>query len=610
MPLPKRFCVLAALPVVLPFLAGCAGFAPQPGPGPTPSSTQAVPLTQPVLLLGDTQEHEATGYPLLQNDSAVDAYVEVAQRPPEQPLFGRWVLEQALRQGTAMPYIHLGDVMDLSCQSEARRIVQLLVRSPQPGAVLPGNHDGLMFGIYGYRLLEASIDPDAQRWQRACRRPGASDELQALDKRGFLRLYLRAQADGHLKGLDVPELAERGEQRLQWTNPDPKAFVSAMRMRLADTPFDKSFGNATFLTQRLLLPAAPGAPLGVVVIGLDTNQAGPVSTFWDVVSGKSPGSMGHVRDDQLADVQPWLDEARRAGQIVVFAGHHNWRSLSLASRLRLRAVMERLDHPLLYLSAHTHRGFWAEHRELARRPVLELNTSSLSDWPVAMRQLSLAWDASARRLFVRGALMPLRPDGQSAQSDAELLAAWEAQTCSITGLPMSRLRSEDLALVREQRERRGGLFDWAVAALSPLCERCQSPLFEHAQSYQDEMLSALLQLDDDLGVDAAVLRTLPSPPQCQGQAWTACARRLRSTVAEGFEAQTALFRDKADLVRRLSDALEDLDGSRATAYMACRAVQAAQLDFELTPDERNSHRGEAKRRAEQFFRIEASVGMD
>jgi hypothetical protein len=44
--------------------------------------------------------------------------------------------------------------------------------------------------------------------------------------------------------------------------------------------------------------------------------------------------------------------------------------------------------------------------------------------------------------------------------------------------------------------------------------------------------------------------------------------------------------------------------------MTCRAVLAAKVDFDATPDDNNSNRGEAKRKAEQFFRIEASIGMD
>jgi hypothetical protein len=50
----------------------------------------------------------------------VDAFVEVTHRPPEQPLFGRRIVEWALQQHPGEPYIHLGDVLDLSCRVEGR----------------------------------------------------------------------------------------------------------------------------------------------------------------------------------------------------------------------------------------------------------------------------------------------------------------------------------------------------------------------------------------------------------------------------------------------------------------------------------------------------------
>ncbi|MFY7950463.1 MAG: hypothetical protein ACOVRP_14710, partial [Gemmatimonas sp.] len=134
-------------------LAGCASFKPQPPPDQDPGGNY-VTLTTPFIAIGDTQEHEATGYPLHENDSAVDTYVEVAQRPPEQPLFGRRLLQHALHSTPNAPFLHLGDVMDLSCRSEAERITRILSAPGQFGAVLPGNHDGLMLGIYAYRLAE------------------------------------------------------------------------------------------------------------------------------------------------------------------------------------------------------------------------------------------------------------------------------------------------------------------------------------------------------------------------------------------------------------------------------------------------------------------------
>ena len=48
----------------------------------------------------------------------------------------------------------------------------------------------------------------------------------------------------------------------------------------------------------------------------------------------------------------------------------------------------------------------------------------------------------------------------------------------------------------------------------------------------------------------------------------------------------------------------------AVAQGQAAAVVAAKIDFDATDENRTDNRGEDKRRAEQFFRIEASVGMD
>ena len=242
-------------------LVGCAGFQPQAGPPPEPASTARYQtLTTPIVAVGDTQEHESTGYPLHDNDSAVDAIIEVAQRPPEQPLFGRRVLEWALEQHAAEPFIHLGDVMDLSCRSEAQRMARIFANAGRPGAVLPGNHDGLMFGIYGYDVLAAALDGDARHWNRACRRGAAPDDArhkstnEALSKRDFIALYLEQQArlHGTAPGLVPPP---SGAHRLRWRHPRPDAFVSAIEANLLGNHLYAD----SFVAQRLVLPAAPGA---------------------------------------------------------------------------------------------------------------------------------------------------------------------------------------------------------------------------------------------------------------------------------------------------------------------------------------------------------------
>ncbi|MCM8596282.1 hypothetical protein [Accumulibacter sp.] len=608
--------IRAAVPRCLPLLtlasalllAGCAGFEPQPGPGPEQAAAYRA-LTTPIIAVGDTQEHESTGYPLHDNDSAVDAYVEVTQRPPEQTLFGRRLLEWALASHPEEPFIHLGDVMDLSCRSEAQRISRIFQSSMSPGAILPGNHDGLMFGIFAHNLFDPA-EPAARRWNRICRR-GAGvgqgafrTENEALSKRDFIAAYLTDQlSTPHPKpGLDAPPT--RGAHLVEWRNPDPDAFLSAARGELIDGPFHAD----SFLTQRLVLPRAVEATRRTIVIALDTNQTGALVGVWDTLMGRSPGSMGHLHPDQVVAVESWVDEAIAAGDIVIFAGHHNWRALGLPSRLMLRNLMARLEHPLVYLSAHTHRGFWAVHRALASRPILELNVSSLSDWPIAYRRISFAYDEEQRRLLVRGDLLPQgdRPDA----SDADLLAAWREQACGAAQVPIERLADEDRRLVRIQKSSRGSLMEWLLAALGPVCETCEEPLYQHAQAYLDEIFEVILELDADLGRDAHKLHTLKLPSWCGERDYAACIRDLIAEKPTGFTAHVTLFQRKAALAALLNEHLDDLSSHRARAYMTCRAVLSAKDDFDATPEDRNTDRGEQKRRAEQFFRSEASVGMD
>jgi hypothetical protein len=591
------------------WLTGCASFTPQPGPGTDPQGNYR-PLTLPFVALGDTQEHLSTGYPMHDNDSAVDAYVEVAQRPPEQTLFGRRVMEWVLHSNSDMPFLHLGDVMDLSCRIEAHRMTRVFRHATQPGVILPGNHDGLMFGIYAFNLYDAALDSEAAKWNRACLRGAEVADTkhkstrEAFSKRDFIAQYISEHANSNptKAGLNAPP--EAGVHEVSWHDPNPDAYLSGIEAKLLD-----GIGYAnSYLAQRVKLPRAPGANRDVIIIGMDTNQAGPLVSTWDTIMGRSPGSMGHIHPDQIKATEKWVDEAISKGDIVVFAGHHNWRSLGLPTRVQLRTLMNRLKHPLVYLSAHTHRGFWAEHRTLAHRPLLEMNVSSLSDWPVAYRRIRFDYDEAANRLRVRADLMP---EGDvPTQSYTDLLNAWQKQTCLASGVVIDKIGREDLELVKRQRDSRGSLVEWLLQYFSPWCEACDETLYRHAQSYQDELLLALIEVSNDLGSESHQLHTLKLPAWCKEQDYTVCAKSLMAGKPESYQQNVELFRRKAALVSLLNDHLDELDAPHAKAYMTCRAVTAARIDYDMTPDDKKNNRDEEKRRLEQFFRIEASVGME
>jgi hypothetical protein len=605
-PIPRAGALVAVLLSLA--LTACAQFI-HPKPPPADPAGTFVPLTRPIVAVGDTQEHEPAGFPLHDNDGAVDAYVEVAQRPPGQPLFGRRILEWALVGHPDEPVLHLGDVLDMSCKSEMGRIGAIFATARQPAAILPGNHDGLMFGIFNHPVVGKVLEGSGHAWYRACAHGatggagGVSPRETAVDKREFIAEYLTLLASGPhtLGGLAAPPAS--GDARISWRSGEPEAFLEALEARLLD---EDAYANS-YIAQKLRLPAAPGAPRRVVVIGLDTNQVDVFVGTLDALRAVSPGDIGHVRSDQLKAIAPWLEEARRAGDLVVFAGHHSWNRLSFGSQARIAAVMATLDHPLVYVSAHTHTGYWASHR-IGSRSVLELNVSSLSDWPVSYRRIAFALDEQANRLKVTAEIMPNL--GTAPADDAELLSAWEAKVCAESGYSASRIEDEVLLIVRSQKQSRGSLFDWLYEGLGDWCRPCLQRLYESGMRYQDAMLDAIDQFYRDFDAVSPQVRALKTTPWCGQLPVPACIEALRAQKPADLAATIDLFREKARLVDSVNRQFDELTDPRVRAYMTCRAVASAKIDYDLTPEDKRGGRGESKRRGLDYFRIEATVGMD
>ena len=598
--------------LALLLVAGCASISLSTPPPPD-SPGSYVALTRPVIVLGDTQEHESTGFPLHDNDGAVDEYVEVAQRPPEQPLFGRRVLEWALLSHPEDPVIHMGDLLDVSCESELDRMRKVFQAARQPHVILPGNHDGLLFGIFNYDVFGNLFSGKTSDWDRACRRGraevGEVGEVveprsgAALTKRGYIVAYLNYLAGGPHSRLASLPMPQSAVATYSWRNADPEGFIEAIEAKILS---DRSFARS-FVAQKLRLPPAPGATRRVTVIAIDTNQITEFISSLDTIRGISPGHFGHVLADQIEAVSPWVAQARQAGDIVVFAGHHNWDQLSIGAKERLGALMLGVDNPLVYISAHTHRGYWASHR-IVTRSLLELNVNSLSDWPISYRRVSFAWDETANRLKVTAEIMPNL--GSPPREDEDLLLAWKAQACARAGLSTYAIEAQEEAVVAQQRESRGTLLDWLYQGLGESCPSCLQSLYESGGRYQDALLETIHELYQDVGSEIPALHTVRRPARCEGRSVPACMAMLRATRPTDLDGTIALVRAKSAFVDTVNGELDLLQAPQLRAYMTCRAVLAAKIDHDLTPGGRRAGTDEAARRAQHFFRIEATVGME
>ena len=243
-------------------VAGCATIS-VPTPPPPDAPGRFVALTRPVILLGDTQEHESTGFPLHDNDGAVDEYVEVAQRPPEQPLFGRRVLEWALLSHPDEPVIHMGDLLDVSCESELDRMRKVF-KVGKAAARDPSRQSRrtAVRHLQLRRLRQSLQRPDERLGSclptRSCRGGrGRSSRAAgpALTKRGYIVAYLDylggRPAFARSRPADAPVPAKR---RIPGATPIRDGFIEAIEAKVLG---DRNFARS-FVAQKLRLPAGGG----------------------------------------------------------------------------------------------------------------------------------------------------------------------------------------------------------------------------------------------------------------------------------------------------------------------------------------------------------------
>jgi hypothetical protein len=269
--------------------------------------------------------------------------------------------------------------------------------------------------------------------------------------------------------------------------------------------------------------------------------------------------------------------------------------------------MKRVDHPLVYLSAHTHEGWWAMHR-LGNRSLLELNVSSLSDWPIAYRRISFAYETSANRIKVAADLMPMLDSPP--QSDREIRNAWVRQACAEVDVPVETISRRDQTIVKAQRESRGTLFDWVFESFEGVSDAARMTLYEHAHHYQDGLLDVIIGTYADLEGRLPEMVEVVVPSFCEAGAVKACAVALKSQPRGNLAASIESYRKKAIFANTVGEQLDDIQDPNAKAYMTCRAAIAAKDDFDMTPEDKRPGGTEERRRNRDFFRVEATVGME
>jgi len=131
-------------------------------------------LTTPIMLLGDTQEHEDFGEPTFSGTKWVDTYItDVTRRTAQANLNEIEILKAILKNNQEKPVIHMGDFLDVSCHDEFTRAINVLSQHDK-WIVMLGNHDGYYVGNF----LKQNI---SGRWAKQCDSGRFYEDLKLRD---------------------------------------------------------------------------------------------------------------------------------------------------------------------------------------------------------------------------------------------------------------------------------------------------------------------------------------------------------------------------------------------------------------------------------------------
>lgn len=642
-------------------LAGCASQPTERNP-----DTSRWRASGSFLLVGDTQEHEIGGLPSTLAGGVADSLNEVTIRQPFHGVFGRKLLEFLGQQHRDLPLVHLGDLLDLSCQSEFARMEESLRAVGGPLAIAPGNHDGLLNGIFNLNARRRQWGIGPVTWRLRCAGP---DELPngpqsvrndsgnfidehrdyqkdvknddfwsafRLTKDSYIRRYIslleKREGFSHTSSAcpEDPFCSRVGWDIRDRGQPGPVVGEGVVHGSAFTTKHDDTEGRAlppftrSWLVQKFVLPSASAGGASTALILIDTTNPASRATTCDPAAAtrsqprstttgsddlpeeecftttlsaldrRNPGFMGYVSADQRLAISRMLQESNE--EVIVIAGHHDWKHIWPGDREAIARSVHDLGRPIVYLSAHTHTGFWMDHMTSFGAPVLELNVSSLADWPLASRVVRFKRSLDGKNIAVEAGVSPQVKDDAIGNKGA-LLQAWERASCAAAmkqvhpTTSFEMLSNDVRSLVVSHRRGRASFMDTlkvgsvTVLSIAGLVEKSSSETWTRAM-YVDAI--------NDLrhALRAASLAAHANPDFAQAlfdsndQLRTGCgAASLGDCVdqqlkeAEKLKQTRKVFDAMFLTYRPVSIAISKVHEPKRVSYMACLAAIGAHEDW-------------------------------
>lgn len=402
------------------------------------------PVTKEVRIVSDSQIHESRGIPSRVLSLAGDEAVGVTIRSGQQVIGAADLLAVAMEKKYDLT-LHLGDAIDLSCQSEWHRFMRVMSANGRPGAITwllaQGNHDGFLAGNISPGTTGLYVD---EYWDNMCKPRGivTSDEAAVSNESGQKKNLAKKKT-----------LANAYYASLALGMKNSMAVQDDVLCDGDDLCVAHVFENdwKSFVIQLVRMPVherADGMHIYALLLDSSDYNEQPVSPFGKIRAGERGGITAGQSRKAMALIQRLPADAR-----FFIVSHHPFEDWKLASWpagdiAAMKDLMGDARFMDFILSAHTHEGGWYTHR-FGDKTLYELNTGSLADAPLYFRTLQ----------FERDAL-----DGLIVHSRPVPLAADHYASCATTPAPLPGLgyTAEEQKSVFERNSNKGAIVRFAA----------------------------------------------------------------------------------------------------------------------------------------------------
>jgi 3',5'-cyclic AMP phosphodiesterase CpdA len=381
-----RFILLLCALGLAGSMIGCATVeAPAELTGDEPWVGQGEDLTEEVTIIADTQFHESRGTASRSFSKTGDEFVDVTIRSAQQTVGSPDILKATLRETRDTSLVlHLGDALDLSCETEWNLFVEAMKqgRSAEAGPtswlLAPGNHDGFLAGNLFPKPSGLYV---TSYWINICNAGRFMKERDAptwahLPKDQLLERYLSLLRLSNWKAV---ERTNRGSRGLGCTSDG--SLCVAYRI-------SKSEPWTSYVVQLVRIPSRVDSKPAIYALLLDTSAFAD-RPYWPL---SWAGISGAIGVPQLSDAATLID-ALPTSEARFFVGtHHPLSALDVARQgspehVAWSSLVSDARSLRFVVSAHTHEGGWYLHKADGAEGVRELNVGSLIDAPVSMRKL-------------------------------------------------------------------------------------------------------------------------------------------------------------------------------------------------------------------------------